>query len=200
MDFDDVEWDSPRTFFVLAAVAAILVMVTVFFLMSMSNQQGGNHIAVLNVTKSNEIVNYNYGNIVKDGALIVGSGFALASCTGGTLGACIAAAPAVATVLNSILNDEIISVSSDITFTNIGNGTASNIAYTVTVFSDNRTVKTENLQLQENIDAGDHKVVPYSQKITLADVAVSAWDSIQGKGKITFKVGDLTYSGGATSP
>ncbi|MBI2183745.1 MAG: hypothetical protein HYU39_02170 [Thaumarchaeota archaeon] len=184
----------PFLYGVIIAVVVIAIATTAIYLASFS-KPSASYVAVLQVQNSNNKTDFNYLNIVKDGALIAGASAALGVCTTGTFGACVAAVPTVATALRGVLDDEIMTVKSDFTFSNIGNGTARSITYNVGVYSDDKLVKIDASNLPD-LEPGKQEVVTYSHRVTLADIAIGAWDAIQGKGKITLTVLNLHYSGG----
>lgn len=190
----DVAGISILGYMIIFAVVFIVVMATAIYFMQVS-KPSARYIAVIQVWTSNNRTDYNYLNIGKDTALIAGASVALAGCATGTFGACTAAIPPVAAALKGILEDEIITVKSDFTFLNRGNGTARSITYRVAVYSGEKPVVTNAFNLRD-LEPGKQEVVPHSYSITLADIAVSAWDNIQGKTKITLRVENLSYAGG----
>ena len=176
-------------------VAIVLVVVLIVGLsMAAFSEQGKQpvYVAKIEYSKTTEAVSYNYGNIVKDGLAIAAVSTAIVGCGVETFGACIAAVPGIGTVLGPILNDEIESVTSDVTLDNVGNGTATGISFTSTTVSDGTPVSAMTY-LAGDLAPDQQTTVELKHVTTLADVPVALWNSLQGKGIVTFQVADFQY-------
>jgi len=186
------------------AVSSVAVVVVVAVLlaaaagyMMFQPSTSARYIAHLEVTKSSsEWTDYNFVNIAKDGVFVGLAYGALSTCTAGTLGACAAAAPIVGALIGGMVNDEVAEVRANFTFTNSGNGTASGITYTSEVFMDGSLIASDPHSLA---DVGPYSAVTVtlSHTVKLSDVPTSLWNLLQGKGKITMQIINLSYAGGA---
>lgn len=140
------------------------------------------------LSKSNERGDYNLFNIAKDGVIILGVG---AACTA-SFGACAVAIPAVATVLNPILNDVIYTSSADIAIYNTGNDYTSFVNYDAVY----RIGATPVLTVSKNVgklNAGESQTIPLSYEIKIKDLPNSVWNLISGKSKISIDVKNAKF-------
>jgi len=144
-------------------------------------------------SKSNERGEYNYLNMIKDGATVATVSAGLGVCTVGTMGACALAIPPVAAVLNPILNDVLYTSSIDITFRNIGSDYTSFINYDI-VYSIGSTRLQSISNNAGRLDPGGSITIPFAYDIKLKDIQYgSTWDLILGKNKIDINIENVNY-------
>jgi hypothetical protein len=184
----------------LIMVVALLVGAGVYTVaMSQSESPTGTttkYIAHVTDQKLSQTTSYNIADVVKDGALIAIASVAGGACSAETFGACAAAVPAFSSLLSGAMDDPIISVNGAFNFTDTGNGTATDVDFTVAVYVDGQLTNTTVHQIP-TLAAGTAVLEQYVYSIEFKDLPTAIWSDIQGKGNINIEVVNLSYQGGA---
>jgi len=185
-----------------AAMGVIALVVAgtagmVLYDQTLANQKPLYYVAYVTDEKLDQTTSYNTVNIFKDGLLMGGLTLGAAACTTGTFGTCAAAAiPGVSSLLGGMLNDPIITTGADFSFTNSGNGTASDVTYIVATYVDGSLVKTDTYTIS-SIAPGNTDDIHNTYTVTLSEIPTAIWNAIQGKGNVDIEVANMTYGGGA---
>jgi len=165
---------------------SVIVVTTSTSTATPAQNLGGANVQLTNQTKAK--TNYNPVNVIKDSAIVLAAGVGSVACASLTLGACILAFGGLAALIG-LQNDEILSVSTTLTFVNFGDQTATGWTYAVLTYINGNLTSSSPPQLLQPLGSQQSVAVTYSKDYTWADLPALVVDAVaHEKANVTFVV------------